>query len=173
MIRIIVFRHFLVLCSMFYYFIVFVFFFFFFFQAEDGIRDTSVTGVQTCALPISLVPGGGVGWRVARGPVACGPLRGDVFRALREFHDVPLRDADVFEHTPGGEGLPRGFGAPDLGRPVGDRVLEGDMGVTPIEQLDEMVAERALGIGATRFALDRHGGSVSLRRAGSARPGRA
>ena len=28
------------------------FFFFFFFQAEDGIRDTSVTGVQTCALPI-------------------------------------------------------------------------------------------------------------------------
>ena len=30
----------------------FVFFFFFFFQAEDGIRDWSVTGVQTCALPI-------------------------------------------------------------------------------------------------------------------------
>src|SRR5437764_6528049 len=27
-------------------------FFFFFFQAEDGIRDTSVTGVQTCAFPI-------------------------------------------------------------------------------------------------------------------------
>src|SRR5437879_10544662 len=26
--------------------------YFFFFQAEDGIRDTSVTGVQTCALPI-------------------------------------------------------------------------------------------------------------------------
>src|SRR5438552_14854771 len=30
------------------------FFFFFFFQAEDGIRDDLVTGVQTCALPISL-----------------------------------------------------------------------------------------------------------------------
>src|SRR5207237_3140445 len=28
---------------------------FFFFQAEDGIRDSSVTGVQTCALPISTV----------------------------------------------------------------------------------------------------------------------
>src|SRR5437867_4690978 len=26
--------------------------FFFFFQAEDGIRDRTVTGVQTCALPI-------------------------------------------------------------------------------------------------------------------------
>src|SRR3712207_7793384 len=32
-------------------------FFFFFFQAEDGIRDIGVTGVQTCALPIlTLLP---------------------------------------------------------------------------------------------------------------------
>src|SRR6266498_4716083 len=30
--------------------------FFFFFQAEDGIRDADVTGVQTCALPICLNP---------------------------------------------------------------------------------------------------------------------
>src|SRR5215813_12825619 len=28
----------------------------FFFQAEDGIRDADVTGVQTCALPISARP---------------------------------------------------------------------------------------------------------------------
>src|SRR3989475_7688936 len=39
-----------------------VFMYFFFFQAEDGIRDLTVTGVQTCALPISrllteLTPG--------------------------------------------------------------------------------------------------------------------
>src|SRR2546427_11050896 len=32
--------------------------FFFFFQAEDGIRDLTVTGVQTCALPISSGDGG-------------------------------------------------------------------------------------------------------------------
>ena len=32
-----------------------IFYCFFFFQAEDGIRDTSVTGVQTCALPISAI----------------------------------------------------------------------------------------------------------------------
>src|SRR3712207_4038565 len=31
------------------------FFCFFFFQAEDGIRDIGVTGVQTCALPILVV----------------------------------------------------------------------------------------------------------------------
>ena len=30
---------------------------FFFFQAEDGIRDRDVTGVQTCALPIYAVVG--------------------------------------------------------------------------------------------------------------------
>src|SRR2546426_11440596 len=33
---------------------------FFFFQAEDGIRDYKVTGVQTCALPISHSPGDGL-----------------------------------------------------------------------------------------------------------------
>src|SRR2546430_12829544 len=33
--------------------------FFFFFQAEDGIRDLTVTGVQTCALPIWLDCGQG------------------------------------------------------------------------------------------------------------------
>src|SRR5205809_5687110 len=38
------------------------FFFFFFFQAEDGIRDVAVTGVQTCALPIC----GGFRRRAAR-----------------------------------------------------------------------------------------------------------
>src|SRR5256886_9274703 len=36
-------------------FFVFFVFFFFFFQAEDGIRDLTVTGVQTCALPILAI----------------------------------------------------------------------------------------------------------------------
>src|SRR5690606_39740076 len=36
---------------------------FFFFQAEDGIRDFHVTGVQTCALPIFVVGGGMVAHR--------------------------------------------------------------------------------------------------------------
>src|SRR5690554_7476867 len=46
---------FLVFCScfLFCFFLFYIFFFFFFFQAEDGIRDADVTGVQTCALPIS------------------------------------------------------------------------------------------------------------------------
>src|SRR5207248_6048046 len=36
----------------FFFLFYFFFCFFFFFQAEDGIRDRTVTGVQTCALPI-------------------------------------------------------------------------------------------------------------------------
>src|SRR5688572_30866842 len=49
----------LVLC----YYVFYFYFFFFFFQAEDGIRDLTVTGVQTCALPIYLACApGGWGW---------------------------------------------------------------------------------------------------------------
>src|SRR2546425_8056413 len=38
--------------QIFYVLMFYFFLFFFFFQAEDGIRDKLVTGVQTCALPI-------------------------------------------------------------------------------------------------------------------------
>src|SRR5256886_3527690 len=40
------------LCVSTVHWIIYHYFFFFFFQAEDGIRDLTVTGVQTCALPI-------------------------------------------------------------------------------------------------------------------------
>src|SRR5229473_5325351 len=51
-------------------------YFFFFFQAEDGIRDKLVTGVQTCALPISRCPSAGRG-------NARAPRRGAGERATR------------------------------------------------------------------------------------------
>src|SRR2546427_8466616 len=38
--------------NVYYVFSIICYCFFFFFQAEDGIRDLTVTGVQTCALPI-------------------------------------------------------------------------------------------------------------------------
>src|SRR5205085_4162695 len=44
--------------------------FFFFFQAEDGIRDLTVTGVKTCALPICRWERGGRGGRGERGGTA-------------------------------------------------------------------------------------------------------
>src|SRR6266404_9760917 len=58
-----------------------VLYFFFFFQAEDGIRDKLVTGVQTCALPIS---------RIERGAVSKAP--GGCDQALEYLWDTrPLR----------------------------------------------------------------------------------
>src|SRR5256886_8803634 len=45
---------------------------FFFFQAEDGIRDLTVTGVQTCALPIS----GSAGDHQRPAGAAQGPVAG-------------------------------------------------------------------------------------------------
>src|SRR2546426_2940226 len=59
--------------------------FFFFFQAEDGIRDYKVTGVQTCALPISrprlAVTVGdprGIGPEVVAKALALGALPADI-----------------------------------------------------------------------------------------------
>src|SRR6266511_6009678 len=62
-------------------------FFFFFFQAEDGIRDFHVTGVQTCALPISISPAARDGDR-ARGwegpaPRGAAPRPSDARRGTR------------------------------------------------------------------------------------------
>src|SRR5205085_6717286 len=48
---------------------------FFFFQAEDGIRDLTVTGVQTCALPISSI-------LISRGPPASSASAHAVVRNL-------------------------------------------------------------------------------------------
>src|SRR5207245_8414411 len=59
----------------------------FFFQAEDGIRDATVTGVQTCALPISqlLEPAGKHrAKQPAEGPGGRAPLRSEERRVGKE-----------------------------------------------------------------------------------------
>src|SRR5437762_6074619 len=61
-------------------------FMYFFFQAEDGIRDTSVTGVQTCALPISRPKWGPVPTviqRVVEGVPGAGEQHPFAIRVLR------------------------------------------------------------------------------------------
>src|SRR5258706_1839531 len=66
----------------------------FFFQAEDGIRDWSVTGVQTCALPISRMSN-------ARNLEFCGGLDPDISPAAAEFqiprvaHSRVMKEDDV------------------------------------------------------------------------------
>src|SRR5216683_4461748 len=76
----------------------------FFFQAEDGIRALIVTGVQTCALPISSRSVGGNGWasQVPGGPSRACPA----LRPRRERHAKPLRRVDVAFRNFGTRRLP-------------------------------------------------------------------
>src|SRR5256884_2937879 len=68
---------------------------FFFFQAEDGIRDVAVTGVQTCALPICTPPAlagalarrrGGAGERAGERRRRARPLRRGIRGQRRPLH---------------------------------------------------------------------------------------
>src|SRR2546430_3081156 len=82
----------------------------FFFQAEDGIRDLTVTGVQTCALPIS--PSIAKGWRRPR----------PALRAERNGDNSPNERVAVprFTMTQGFTKRPRSAardeGSPEIGR---------------------------------------------------------
>src|SRR3712207_7413924 len=60
--------------------------FFFFFQAEDGIRDIGVTGVQTCALPICLL------WFLAPSSLVLRPLSPFQPASGHSLDYVPLGD---------------------------------------------------------------------------------
>src|SRR5215213_1533130 len=74
---------------------------FFFFQAEDGIRDWSVTGVQTCALPISeAVEHGKMVWKGSR--MLPGPAAHPVARRLRGGDEVAgFTVLETPGHSPG------------------------------------------------------------------------
>src|SRR5260370_13055206 len=74
------------------FFFIYILSIFFFFQAEDGIRDSSVTGVQTCALPISLslaVLALGVLYQLGLAQTQSSPLPGaqDVIGNLKQSID--------------------------------------------------------------------------------------
>src|SRR5256886_894213 len=84
-----------------------------FFQAEDGIRDLTVTGVQTCALPISRAPRRGT---AARGrplllPRVGRDLSGRLGRRGPDLRSTPGRRGPRAAGE-GRSGQPRGAGAP-------------------------------------------------------------
>src|SRR5207302_2688721 len=67
--------------------------FYFFFQAEDGIRDFHVTGVQTCALPISPLHEGRLD-RISARQRAVRALEVETGRARSEEHTSELQSRE-------------------------------------------------------------------------------
>src|SRR2546421_4190197 len=72
--------------------------YFFFFQAEDGIRDLIVTGVQTCALPICNARAGQRRPHVLLAPRQV--LDGDPPQLTLEDHRASIRVRGHGEHSP-------------------------------------------------------------------------
>src|SRR3989449_7889240 len=112
--------------------------YFFFFQAEDGIRDVAVTGVQTCALPIfrerrPVLLGGDIRGRCpgCPGPVWCGAVvrtlvrRGrSSGRPPRDGLPVPGRDPRRRTHPPARPDVAGGEAASRRVHPIaGTRVI--------------------------------------------------
>src|SRR6266567_1129813 len=106
----------------------------FFFQAEDGIRDLTVTGVQTCALPISAVHRRRLARRAAPGgtrhvvadvrlPSAWAPAGRRAFLTPATLAPAPLSSRPAPTRTSQGTSEPPGRGAvppnPVAGAPDG------------------------------------------------------
>src|SRR2546430_9544488 len=131
--------------------------FFFFFQAEDGIRDLTVTGVQTCALPIStserrLVPISSLVIAALFTPAQSAAERYEpVFDGLRHMtqgervapiRNVTLRrDAIVFHLEDGNLFL----ATPVAGRTIGAVFVgRGSVSVTPPLAIERLELKRLL-----------------------------
>src|SRR5690606_39281768 len=95
----------------------------FFFQAEDGIRDFHVTGVQTCALPIyideGVEPGPGTSYTVPEGNLFTGEEYDDVRDKVREeIFVMGARNPFRIEVDPGTNSLSWGDYGPDASASV-------------------------------------------------------
>src|SRR5256885_9168417 len=102
--------------------------FFFFFQAEDGIRDYKVTGVQTCALPIWV--------HLRRGRLGDGADRRQVGPQLDERRD---------EHVELG---PHRFGG--VGRDLDTLWRDAEQQAAEVAAASELLAQQGAGGGARR-----------------------
>src|SRR5687767_806108 len=166
----------------------FFFFFFFFFQAEDGIRDKLVTGVQTCALPILRgLAAARTRYRTGGGDAAALPRRA-VHRAAfaggcwfpiprragapgsgRDAHDRPGGRARAPARRGPAHAGPRWTRGARDGR-GGHRQESADPGV-PHGRLDPLGADRVWPLSSDRadLAVPAVGGGVARRRPGAAR----
>src|SRR5229473_121598 len=116
---------------------------FFFFQAEDGIRDKLVTGVQTCALPILLVIPIGGGGLIAGNAIAARAVRETIEIVGVEAALYPsMRNAITGSNDPiGGPTLAEGIAVKNVGALTLPVVREL---VSDIILVDEAHLERAV-----------------------------
>src|SRR4051794_5421452 len=138
------------------FYVCFVRFFFFFFQAEDGIRDGRVTGVQTCALPIFGFGRGGTKPTNTDANVLLGRLTPEL------VDDLPL-DA----------GLARGAIAEGVAAPLGMTAEEAAEAIVTVANANMADAVRLIsirrGYDPRDFALVAFGGAGPLHGAALAR----
>src|SRR3712207_358991 len=146
--------------------LILIYVFFFFFQAEDGIRDIGVTGVQTCALPISLqyldasaaslylLPGRpGESVRLYRNGASCVPFAKDLDQLS------PLPD------EPGGPQLVRTY------RIIGDALEFAQVDRSVDGRAGHRVAASRLALPARQPSLQRHLSALVGRERGDAGAG--
>src|SRR6266540_5311933 len=110
--------------------------FFFFFQAEDGIRDRDVTGVQTCALPISALTGPGSAAK--RLQAALEAMLAVADEHLQLLAGMFLAHGEMF-HKPGPEALTVDAFADPLERLLRDGAVDGSL-----REVDPTVAATVL-----------------------------
>src|SRR5437762_4663534 len=125
---------------------------FFFFQAEDGIRDTSVTGVQTCALPIFGDAGDAVPRLLEAGPIACEGLDERIIGGLRSRG---LRLDDIALLPPGNAWIMLEFGGDTRAEAIARARQVPGMLIEDRALMNRFWSIRETGASAT--ALARHG----------------
>src|SRR5882757_3131818 len=114
--------------------------FFFFFQAEDGIRDIGVTGVQTCALPIfdpqlpQPIPQGAL-----RRPLLPKRVRATEIRAVRSDDSSNARH--VFADA--ARSIQNVFGILQLSRPIPQSLCSPKPPCAPLEDASRRAASPA------------------------------
>src|SRR5262249_56408954 len=109
---------------------------FFFFQAEDGIRDWSVTGVQTCALPICLFHEGRM--RIQRGPGA------RALYLLEKHYPLRYKARDrmlAYRRAFGAGTLAPPPGAVEIGRASCRERVKGSLGAGPLNKKRQAIRQ--------------------------------
>src|SRR6266446_1213916 len=91
-----------------------------------------------------LVPGRGVGRGTGLGPKAGWIFQFGILGVAAKIQDVPLRNPHVFQEPPGGVRETGYFYSAQLGREIGNRRVEIDVGAAAAQQVKQMLPQSRL-----------------------------